>query len=742
MRTSVFPESQPEQRNVTHTYYSGEYCPLACETTINYVSFNDTDPSLSWKVNACRSTFRINSLYLCFDEFCKRDGAISAWIRTQNHSCTADANVTLPSLPQVLNQWRPDDRDKLERLTVAKALSFPSVNHPVLPETSLLDRAFTTVEAANWEYKIHLVYGWYMYYFWVLVVAVGVANRLYWSIYKLRYKERKHRNAMLFEHDLDKRKPGVFDLVQSGLRRHLTTPALFGDRCSQPYGWCTIPPRIQSLTILLFIIFNVVFCSCSYRLTEGNLYWPNKSAQLLRFVSDRTGIISMANFPLVWLFGMRNDVLIWMTGWGFGTYNAFHRWVARVATVQAVLHSLGYTIMILANEGWSGFQQYWTRHYFWNGELATIAMCTLLALSVYTIRRKHYDFFLVTHIALSIALLWTMYYHVELFTAGEWNIFIWPCVVIWVVDRVARLARIVAFNRRPFSINARATYDPNSHLIRLDIEGDKSLIAAQPGSYYYIHMLDDVRYAHQSHPFTLAFVSSNTTSPSNTSLAAASPRSGLMNDRFSSSTESDTLLSTDVPKPLTNLVFLVRPYNGFTSRLRSSCLLHPRKIRVLVEGPYGHSIPLETFFSVVFVVGGTGIAVPLSYLRHLVSRSSPAPRVKIVWAVREHAFLELVLRSVDNLLADERIEMEVHITRDDGYRDEDLVKGFENIRIMGQRPDVHEVVKKAVEEARHRRIAVVGCGPALMVDQTRKASVKMLGMGYKDVEYFEESYKW
>ena len=68
--------------------------------------------------------------------------------------------------------------------------------------------------------------------------------------------------------------------------------------------------------------------------------------QILRYVSDRTGIISMANFPLIWLFGMRNNLVIWLTGWDFGTYNNFHRWVARIATVQAVVHSVGYTILI------------------------------------------------------------------------------------------------------------------------------------------------------------------------------------------------------------------------------------------------------------------------------------------------------------------------------------------------------------------------------------------------------------
>lgn len=450
----------------------------------------------------------------------------------------------------------------------------------------------------------------------------------------------------------------------------------------------------------------------------------------------------MANLPLVWLFGMRNHVLIWMTGWGFGTYNAFHRWVARVATLQALLHSLGYTVMILVKEGWSGFQLYWTQHYFWNGELATIAMCALLAFSMYTIRREHYDFFLVTHLVLSIALLWAMYYHVEMFTAGEWNVFIWPCVVIWLLDRVSRLARIIAFNRRPFGINTRATYEHSSNLIRLDVDGSKNLIVPRPGSYYYIHMLDDMRYAHQSHPFTLAFVSSDAKSPSTTSPADASSTPGASYDLFGSSTESDTLLSNGAPNSLTNLVFLVRPYNGFTSRLRSSCLLHPRKIRALIDGPYGHTVPLETFASVLFVVGGTGVTVPLSYLRGLVSRSSRVLRIRIVWAVREHAFLELVLRNVHSLLADERIDMEVHMTRDSEYGDGDFGKGFENIRIMRQRPDVYEVVKEAVEESKHRRVAVFGCGPALMVDQARKASVKMLGMGYSGVEYFEESFKW
>lgn len=116
--------------------------------------------------------------------------------------------------------------------------------------------------------------------------------------------------------------------------------------------------------------------------------FPSETKQVLRYVSDRTGIISFANFPLIWLFGMRNNVVMWLTGWDFGTFNKFHRWVARVATLQAVIHSVGYTIILFRGElshgrvggpqanqasegGWTYFAWWWTMMFFWAGELVS-----------------------------------------------------------------------------------------------------------------------------------------------------------------------------------------------------------------------------------------------------------------------------------------------------------------------------------------------------------------------------------
>jgi predicted ferric reductase len=577
-----------------------------------------------------------------------------------------------------------------------------------------------------------------MYYFWIVVVAVGVSTRLQTLIQDLRLQTQKYHPIYsdATEHHFETH--SVLRLPRTCLKRFVTVPATFGGRCSRPYGWCTIPPRMQSITIALFVTLNAFLCTSGYHLTDGNLYWPEKSTQLLRYVSDRTGILSLVNFPLVWLFGMRNDVLLWLTGWGFGTYNAFHRWIARVATLQAVIHSLGYTAMILGNGGWSSFLTYWTKRYFWNGELATVAMCALLLLSVYGLRRAHYEIFLVTHILLSIATLWSMYYHVEIFTSGEWNVFIWPCLVVWILDRVLRVGRILAFSRNFWNTKANATFDPASNLVRLDVDGSKSMRRPKPGTYYYIHVLDDVLYAHQSHPFTLAYVSSDTSNTTSTPLSSRAPRPSPLRHSSSDSSESDALLTNTS----SNLVFLIRPYDGFTSRLKSHCLLHPKKLRVLIEGPYGHSEALHLYTNVLFVVGGTGVAVPLSHIARLLSPESHVQSLKIVWAVREHAFLASVLQDFRGLLADERVELEVHVTQDKEVMDEVMERDLKSVRIVTRRPDVHAAMQKAAEDAGQQRLAIVACGPALMADQARKASVAMLARGHSDVEYFEESFKW
>lgn len=257
------------------------------------------------------------------------------------------------------------------------------------------------------------------------MISIGLGSRLVSLIQGLRRKEWQRLPTSPDGFNSPRTRPGISSWLQALFKRYIAIPAAFNNRCSQPFGWCTIPTRIQSLTIFAFVVLNIVLCSISYRLTDGNLYWPTQREQVLRFVSDRTGIISLMNFPLIWLFGMRNNMLMWLTGWDFGTYNNFHRWVARVSAAEAVTHSIGLTFLFCEREvllsqqvdiiltesgdGLPTFLNYLHEHYFWNGELATILMCSLLAFSVYGLRRSHYEIFLTLHIVCSVFVLVTMH---------------------------------------------------------------------------------------------------------------------------------------------------------------------------------------------------------------------------------------------------------------------------------------------------------------------------------------------
>lgn len=51
---------------------------------------------------------------------------------------------------------------------------------------------------------------------------------------------------------------------------------------------------------------------------------------------------------MIWMFAGRNNIFQWATGLSFGTFNIYHRHVARVATLQAIIHSFGYTVLYKA----------------------------------------------------------------------------------------------------------------------------------------------------------------------------------------------------------------------------------------------------------------------------------------------------------------------------------------------------------------------------------------------------------
>jgi hypothetical protein len=114
-----------------------------------------------------------------------------------------------------------------------------------------------------------------MYWFWAVVIGIGLGTHLISLITRLRLSEWTavpsnedigDAELLTARHNL-----GIVRHPYTWLKRFVTIPATFGYRCSQNLGWCTIPPRIHSLTIAAFVIVNVVLCSINYHTFPGNL---------------------------------------------------------------------------------------------------------------------------------------------------------------------------------------------------------------------------------------------------------------------------------------------------------------------------------------------------------------------------------------------------------------------------------------------------------------------------------------
>ncbi|RYP72046.1 hypothetical protein DL769_004533 [Monosporascus sp. CRB-8-3] len=706
-------------------------CFEACQWTLRPIRFNDgAGMSPSPKVRTCESLLELTSLYLCAAVYCAA-GERTAGLDYLNATCQTSVRSPIPPFDDVVANHTDDDIARVRRLRQDEWEDAATFAEPVIPSDAFFGLAFDTLDSWSYVYSRHTLYGSAMFIFWGVVIAIGLLNRaVVVLVHATAPNPRGWQSISLGEPGEDSVPAASHARSQSRLsvwlKRHVTLPATFGYRNAQPFGWYTVPPRIQSVTILAFTIMNLVFCVHGYRVFPGNLYFPKVFTQSWRYVSDRTGIISFANFPLIRLFGMRNNVVMWLTGWDFATYNNFHRWVARIATVEAVVHSVGYTVLVCDRN---------------NPHVLIAAVIALLDTPERLRGVPDHTYSIVRHRA-------------SYYVGARYDLLVWVCCFIWAFDRVLRMSRTLAFNLRFWDTKAKATYDKEANIVRLSVPCGTSLYRPGPGTFYYLHVLNDVRFW-ESHPFTVASV--RALRDSDTLKDACQDREVVEEE---TALLPRTTTTEDSPRPVSErggphgavptMNFLIRPYDSSTRRLARAAAAsqpHPASLRVIVEGPYGRTKPLHRFESVLFVAGGSGIVVLLSYLEALGgSAASRTRRVRVVWAVREASFAASVLRedlraSYDGL----DLSLDVYVTRGDGEGGDSgrFAETTKQFRVSRGRPYVRGEVEDAMRELGDRgSLAVVACGPARMADDARKAVVDTLGRASSKVEYFEESFNW
>ena len=97
-----------------------------------------------------------------------------------------------------------------------------------------------------------------MYGFWALAIIVGLIHRLT-ELLATRCNAGRYGPAK--------------NSVRLWIVRRLLLPATFGGHCQDSAGFGTIPPRIETILLIVYLVMNIVFLFPGYDLFEGNLWY-------------------------------------------------------------------------------------------------------------------------------------------------------------------------------------------------------------------------------------------------------------------------------------------------------------------------------------------------------------------------------------------------------------------------------------------------------------------------------------
>jgi predicted ferric reductase len=437
---------------------------------------------------------------------------------------------------------------------------------------------------------------------------------------------------------------------------------------------------------------------------------------------------------------------MWVTGFSQTTCITFHRWAARIATLQAVVHSIIYTFYYFWEGGSAAYYTEASKAFYWWGIIATLALFLGASVSVLPLRIYFYESFLITHILLAILALVATWYHIHLEFYERWGYKTWLyiCFAFWLFDRFMRFARVMFYNWVGGRTEASAELLHGGEIIRLTVSPGRSW-HYQPGQYTFLYF-PGIGRVWESHPFSVCGWSSPTEDATPSTSRCEVERDGLSEKISESEIKSTPNDSPQQAPQSTNyhnshgiITFLIRPAKGVTRALQNYLASRspgPHSIEVLTEGPYGHTANLEHFKHILCIGGGIGITALLPYVQDFTFRNQgqgaqgqngiDKHSMTLAWTANEQELVSAVREMIPETTVSNALEVCIKVTN--GEED---------------RMNLREIIKGEVEKVeKGGRLAVVVCGPPGMADEIRRNVVDCVGENGVLINMFEESFTW
>ncbi|KAH7092188.1 ferric reductase like transmembrane component-domain-containing protein [Paraphoma chrysanthemicola] len=476
-----------------------------------------------------------------------------------------------------------------------------------------------------------------------------------------------------------------------------------------PFSLGNVPTIGQTWYIILFVMLNIIATASGYHSFQdpSNAWFPDRWQEIMAYVSARTGVLAFALAPLTILFAGRNNLLLWLTNWSHSTYMLLHRWVARVFTLQVILHSI-LEFMLYKRKGTVDAEQkepYW----IW-GIVATLACCIMVVVSTLYFRRMSYEIFLIVHIIMAVFVIAGSWYHVELLFERKWGYEIWLYAAcgVWFLDRVIRVGRITKNGIRKAEVTA-----VTDEIVRIDVKDVRWQAIPGRHTYAYFPSLNPVK-PWENHPFSI--IPTALLRSQGHSVAVPSSSSGSQHsedDIEKSGAREKVTPSTSVNQrsahegSTSGISLYVRKSTGLTKALTNHSSL-----TTLLDGPYPNnstSAVLKTD-RLILIAGGIGITATLPFIAYHTN-------VKLYWSVKSNS-----QGLVDDL--------------------SDVLQGLREKEVkVGSRFDVASVLEQEAAEG-WKRVGVVVCGPGALCDDVRSLVAQRASIGGVKWELDVEAFSW
>jgi Ferric reductase like transmembrane component/Ferric reductase NAD binding domain/FAD-binding domain len=503
---------------------------------------------------------------------------------------------------------------------------------------------------------------------------------------------------------------------------------------SSAVNYGTIPGRIHTLLLLLYVISNIVYCCL---LDFGN---PEKAA-LIAEVRGRAGILATVNMVPLILFAARNNPVIPLLKISFDTFNLFHRWIGRIVIVETLVHVIAWGANSVQAEGMKAAINSLGGNIFLQfGTLSVGAMLVILFQSPSPIRHAFYETFLHLHQFLAFAAILGVYVHLEVANLPALP-YIRAVVGIWISERAIRLLCLLYLNlsRQGGCTNVVVEALPGK-ACRVTFQLPRH-VTIRPGSHIYAYLPRMSLW--MSHPFSVAWTNIESEPPTGARLT-------ITDEPFSPSL-LEKQLPVHVPigsKAPTSISLIVAARSGMTGQLYEYAMLSSNRtvqMAGFVEGPYAGHDSLSSYGTVIMFAGGAGITHHLIQIRHLIAsaqaRTVATRKIILAWSVKELEMLSWVRPWMDEILQMEGrrdvLKMVLYVTKPN--KGANLISPSTSVKLYPGRCSAGAILDEEIP-TRVGAMAVSVCGPGAFADEVRAAVRERLYQGCIDLN--EESFTW